>query len=166
MTTGLAAGAARPRRNGARLARRSAVLLLVLTAACASASPDPTRPIAPPQAEAPSRLSIGGVAFGPGDVESSSLVFDAEQRPAVGVRFSRSGQDRFQRAMAALGAGRPMPIVVDGQLVSAPILRELIPSGSVQITGAFSLDEARTIAEKIGGGRAPPASQVTAETRR
>jgi beta-lactamase regulating signal transducer with metallopeptidase domain len=56
------------------------------------------------------------------------------------------------RAFAALtrdNVGKRIAILIDGQVVSAPVVREAITGGKGQISGAFTEAEARDLAERI-----------------
>ncbi|MBG0817690.1 hypothetical protein [Planomonospora sp. ID82291] len=55
-------------------------------------------------------------------------------------------------------AAEPAPrnrlaVVVDGEVLSAPVVREAITAGRVQIAGAFTRPEAADLARRLGEGR-------------
>ncbi len=65
--------------------------------------------------------------------------------------------DASKRAFAELTArsvGKPMEFRVDGRAVMTPVIREPILGGSGQISGSFSVDEAKTLAERLASGAA------------
>ena len=47
--------------------------------------------------------------------------------------------------------GKPLAIVVDGTLVSAPVIKAAIPGGVAVIVGSFTQEEAERIADGIVG---------------
>jgi len=51
--------------------------------------------------------------------------------------------------------GQPFAIVVDGKVLSAPVIREAILGGSGQISGNFSVESATTLALQIASGALP-----------
>jgi hypothetical protein len=66
----------------------------------------------------------------------------------VGVTFLPSGAERMQQATKA-HVGRPLAILIDGRVVSVPILRSPI-SDSAELNGIFTQAEAKRIADGIG----------------
>ena len=76
-------------------------------------------------------------------------------KPMVSLQFTKPGKDRFAevtKEIAAMGAnGRPgrLAIVLDGQLYSAPTVEKEISGGSAQISGRFSIREARELANVL-----------------
>lgn len=123
-----------------------AIPVLLLLAAC-------TTTHAPIEAASPRvashSLSIGGVHFGTGDIQSSKAVIDARGRPVVAIEFTPTGQKKFQRAMHRTGVGRPMSIRVDRKEVAAPVLQDLDIKDRVTLAGLSSIEEATTIAAAI-----------------
>lgn len=77
----------------------------------------------------------------------------------VAVTLERADAQAFAALSgkaAAAGAGAPgnrIAMVVDGSVVSAPAVTEAIPSGKVEITGAFTREEARRLVRRLTGGR-------------
>lgn len=120
--------------------------LAILIASCTppALKPTPVATAVPDQS-----LSIGGLPFGPGDVQSTEAGFDSQQLPVVNLVFTPKGAAKFQRAMLRTGVGHPMPIVVGGKELSAPILREMLIKDRVSIAGSFTSEEAKSIAAAI-----------------
>jgi preprotein translocase subunit SecD len=59
--------------------------------------------------------------------------------------------------------GRRLAIVLDGNVHSAPVIRERIPSGQAQITGGFTTDEATDLAIVLRAGALPAPVQALEE---
>ncbi len=94
-----------------------------------------------------------------GDLLSEARVGLDTQRggePYVSISFNAQGAKIFEKQTAAHVQER-MAIVLDGNVYSAPVIREKIPGGSAQISGAFTLEEAKdlTIVLKAGALPAP-----------
>jgi preprotein translocase subunit SecD len=51
--------------------------------------------------------------------------------------------------------GRPFAVIIDDQVVSAPVIREPITGGSGQISGNFTLEDANRIAMLLRSGTLP-----------
>lgn len=106
-----------------------------------------------PAAEARSGLSIAGIAFSPADIANAEQTFDGDSAmPSVTVTFSESGRVKFRQAQEGRPE-QPLDISVDGELVSSPILMEIITGNQVTISsGGFTVETARALARRI----APP----------
>jgi preprotein translocase subunit SecD len=76
------------------------------------------------------------------------------QQPIVNFRFNARGTRRFAHVTAD-NIGRPFAVVIDDQVVSAPVIREPITGGSGQISGNFTLEDANTIAMLMRSGTLP-----------
>jgi preprotein translocase subunit SecD len=61
------------------------------------------------------------------------------------------GELRFH-TWSFLNAGRPLAILVDGRLVSAPSIRDPISGPDVLIAGRMTMAEAQTLARTIVPG--------------
>lgn len=74
--------------------------------------------------------------------------------PIASFRFNGRGTRRFAHVTAE-NVGRPFAIVLDGKVVSAPVIREPITGGSGQISGNFTLEEASSVAMLLRAGSLP-----------
>jgi hypothetical protein len=81
------------------------------------------------------------------DIASSWVTEDAGDRFGVVVQLLPSGVERMRQATAA-HVGRPLAILVDGAVVSAPVVRSPIGDSAV-ITGSYTRAEAERIVEGI-----------------
>ena len=82
--------------------------------------------------------------------------------PIVTFRFSTAGARKFAQATEE-NVGRAMAIVVDGEVLSAPIIREPILGGSGQISGDFTLHSANELAAVLRYGELPARLKVVEE---
>ena len=75
---------------------------------------------------------------------------------AVNLRFGGIGPKKFS-AVTAANVGKQMAIVLDNQVISAPVIRDRIPNGEAQITGLEDMAEANRLAVvlKAGALKAP-----------
>ena len=74
--------------------------------------------------------------------------------PVVTFRFDATGARRFGTATQQ-NVGRPFAIVLDDQIISAPVIREPILGGSGQISGNFTVEEANDLAILLRAGALP-----------
>ena len=82
--------------------------------------------------------------------------------PYVSVEFNNAGAKIFGDATEA-NVGRRLAIVLDGNVHSAPQIRERIPSGRAQITGGFTTEEATDLAIVLRAGALPAPVQFLEE---
>lgn len=73
---------------------------------------------------------------------------------AVFLRFDAKGTRQFGE-LTTKHVGRRMAIVLDGQVYSAPVLREPILGGNASITGSFSSNESQDLAMILRAGALP-----------
>ncbi len=80
--------------------------------------------------------------------------FDQNGRPAVSFRFDTSGARKFgDYTLANIGA--PFAIVLDSEVISAPVIQAHIAGGSGIITGNFSVEESTRLAVLLRAGALP-----------
>ena len=80
--------------------------------------------------------------------------FDQNGRPAVTFRFNPAGARRFGDYTAA-NIGSPFAIVLDGEVISAPVIQDHIPGGAGIITGRFTVEESNRLAILLRAGALP-----------
>ena len=82
------------------------------------------------------------------DIAQSSVIQgDGPSRFSVTVQFSAAGAQRMREATAS-HIGRPMALLIDGDVVLAPVVRSVI-SDSAMITGDYTQAEAERIVNGI-----------------
>jgi len=74
--------------------------------------------------------------------------------PIVTFRFNNNGARRFARVTQE-NVGRPFAIVLDNEVISAPVIREPILGGSGQISGNFNVQQANDLAILLRAGALP-----------
>ncbi len=79
---------------------------------------------------------------------------DQNSRPAVNFRFNPAGGRAFG-LYTAENIGNPFAIVLDGEVVSAPVIQSHIPGGSGIITGRFTVEETSRLAVLLRAGALP-----------
>jgi preprotein translocase subunit SecD len=83
-------------------------------------------------------------------------------QPYVGLQFSSVGARKFADLTQA-NVGKRMAIILDGNVYSAPVIRERIGGGRAQISGSFTMDEARELAIVLRAGALPAEVSVLEE---
>jgi len=80
--------------------------------------------------------------------------FDQNGRPAVSFRFNPTGARKFGD-YTAQNIGNPFAIVLDEEVISAPVIQSHIPGGSGIITGNFTVEESTQLAVLLRAGALP-----------
>jgi preprotein translocase subunit SecD len=89
------------------------------------------------------------------NITSADVVFDQSNgKPAVSIEFNEEGAKKFED-ITERNVGKPLPILLDGYPVSSPQVSGKITGGKAQITGNFTLDEAKQLAIQISAGALP-----------
>ncbi len=97
------------------------------------------------------------------DLVDAQQSFDQQTgEPDVTFRFNLRGAQKFGRVTSE-NVGRPFAIVLDGKVISAPVIRSPITGGTGQITGNFTLDEASNLAILLRAGALPAKLTVVEE---
>jgi preprotein translocase subunit SecD len=89
------------------------------------------------------------------DLTDAQPGFDQRtSEPIVTFRFNTSGARKFAEATQQ-NVGRPFAIILDNQVISAPVIREPILGGSGQISGSFTVESANDLAILLRAGALP-----------
>jgi len=80
--------------------------------------------------------------------------FDQNGQPAVTFRFNPAGARRFGDYTLE-NIGSPFAIVLDDEVISAPVIQDHIPGGSGIITGNFTVEESTQLAVLLRAGALP-----------
>jgi SecD/SecF fusion protein len=83
-------------------------------------------------------------------------------QPYVSLELNSKGADIFAD-VTGRNVGRRLAVVLDGEVQTAPVIREKIPSGRAQITGNFSVQEAKDIALVLRAGALPAPVHIIEE---
>jgi preprotein translocase subunit SecD len=96
---------------------------------------------------------LGGIA---GDkLVKADPTFDQQtNEPAVTIQFDGEGGQKFAR-MTQQNTGKLFAIILDGQVISAPQIREPIFGGISQISGSFTVESANQLAIALRSGALP-----------
>lgn len=94
------------------------------------------------------------VAVSGRDIRRARVTRDDFGRPAVGFSLTPDGARRFAQ-LTAENIGRPLAIVLDDQVQSAPIIESAITGGEGIISGGFSLEDATNLALLLQAGALP-----------
>ncbi|MDN3273242.1 protein translocase subunit SecD [Frankia sp. RB7] len=82
--------------------------------------------------------------------------------PIVSFRFNSTGARKFAQATQE-NVGLPFAIVLDNEVISAPVIREPITGGQGQISGSFTVQSANDLAILMRAGALPAPLTVVEE---
>ncbi len=103
------------------------------------------------------------VALSGDRLDSAASGFDpGTGRPMVTFDFDRQGGAAFAEITAA-NIGQRFAVVLDGEVLTAPVIQQAIPGGQGQITGDFTVEEAQTLAVLLTSGALPASLDVIEE---
>ena len=88
------------------------------------------------------------------DLTNAQATFDQNNRPAVSFQFNPTGGRKFGTYTKS-NIGSPFAIVLDEEVISAPVIQSHIPGGSGIITGNFSVEESNRFAILLRAGALP-----------
>jgi preprotein translocase subunit SecD len=90
-----------------------------------------------------------------GELTDAQAGFDQRTgEPIVKFTFSTSGSRKFAQATQE-NVGKPFAIVLDNEVISAPVIREPILGGQGQISGNFTVQSANDLAILLRAGALP-----------
>lgn len=84
----------------------------------------------------------------------AKATYDNIGRPVVSLEFDKEGSKLFEEATAA-NVGKQIAIVLDGKVISAPVVQERISGGRAQISGRFTAKAAQRLAIMLRAGALP-----------
>ncbi|QZD89213.1 protein translocase subunit SecD [Qipengyuania aurantiaca] len=113
-----------------------------------------------PYADTDTYQGTGVVVQRLGGIDGETLTgaiqtFDSQtNEPVVSITFNPEGGTRF-RTMTTKYTGRQFAIILDGEVISAPVMREPIVNGQSQISGSFTTESANELAIQLRSGALP-----------
>lgn len=107
----------------------------------------------PPQ-EQYTKTELTGAHLKGASMEFSGGPNGGVSTPVVILQFNKEGSDIFAD-VSERNIGKQVATFVDGELVSAPVIQEAITGGSAQVSGNFSIEEAKDLASRLNEGALP-----------
>lgn len=92
------------------------------------------------------------------DLKKAQVTFGSSKGgnsgPQVSIDFTPEGAKKFAE-LTKKNLQRPLPIFLDDQLISAPVVQQEIDGGSAVISGQFTTDEAKNLSIELNAGALP-----------
>ncbi len=98
------------------------------------------------------------------DLKSSQVVYGSKDgTPQVQLNFTSNGSKFFGEITQA-NIGKPVAIVLDNEVVSAPVVQQAILNGNAVISGNFTQDQAKNLAIQLNAGALPAPLNLIGQT--
>lgn len=106
----------------------------------------------------------GNVILSGSDVTSATAMLDSTSKPIVSLVLNAVGAEKFEAATTEF-RGRQISINMDGEVLSSPMVNDVITGGEAMITGMGSVEEAQNLAGIINSGALPyPVKAIQVQT--
>lgn len=97
-----------------------------------------------------------------GEGISASQDYDDRGRIAIKMNMDKVGTNIWAK-MTARNVGKPVAVVLDNFVYSAPNVNEAITTGNSQISGSYTIKEAQDLAEILESGKLPAPAKIVQE---
>lgn len=88
-------------------------------------------------------------------LKRSDIVFNPNNnQPQISLKFNDEGKKLFGE-ITAKNIGKTVAIFLDGFPISTPVVQQEITAGEAVITGNFTIDEAKELAQRLNAGALP-----------
>lgn len=95
-------------------------------------------------------------------VSDAKQDYDERGRTAIKMTMDAVGTHIWAQ-MTEKNIGRPIAIVLDNMVYSAPFVNGVIPNGSSEISGSYSVNEAQDLADILQSGKLPAPAKIVQE---
>ncbi|MEA3295844.1 MAG: protein translocase subunit SecD [Patescibacteria group bacterium] len=98
-------------------------------------------------------------------LKKSEIGFDnTTYEPLILLEFNNEGAEIFKE-LTKKNIGKPLAIYIDNAMISAPVIQDIISGGKAQITGKFTIEEAKKMARNLSAGALPvPITLISQQT--
>ena len=95
-------------------------------------------------------------------VANAAQDFDERGRVAIKMNMDKAGTSIWAK-MTSKNIGKPIAIVLDNTVYSAPNVNDAITTGNSQISGSYSVKTAQDLAEILESGKLPAPAKIVQE---
>jgi SecD/SecF fusion protein len=88
--------------------------------------------------------------------------YDDRGRPEVTMRMNGEGARKW-KALTGRSVGRPVAIIIDDLVYTAPTVQGEIPNGNSSITGSFTVEETKDMSNVLKAGKLPAPTHIVEE---
>lgn len=105
----------------------------------------------------------GRPPLGGEQITDAKLDFDPQSnQPVVSMKMNAEGAKVWKK-LTGDNIGKSIAIVLDNRVYSYPTVNGVIPNGSSQIAGGFTVDEAKDLANLLKAGKLPAPARIEGE---
>lgn len=97
------------------------------------------------------------------EIDNAYAAMDQYGQRQILLSFKTKGALQFGE-VTSRNVGRQLAIVLDGQLYSAPVIRQAITGGNAEISGNFSREDAENISNALVSGSVPFSMEIQAQS--
>ncbi len=109
------------------------------------------------------QVGAGSLRLSGNEVKNAAAAVDTQRGGwRIDLTFDSKGANDFFQITQAL-VGKPLAIVMDEFVLSAPVVQTAIQGGRAEITGTFTYDEAQELAALIRSGNLPVSLKLSEE---
>jgi len=127
-----------------------------------------------PEQNSPNLLALYAIKLAPGENQSiltGDVITDAKDNfdhqtnaPVVNMQMNSYGSKEWRKITAKAAQNREaIAIVLDGVVYSAPSVNQEIPGGSSVISGNFTIEDTKDLANVLKAGRLPTTAKIVEE---
>ncbi|MDH5597531.1 MAG: protein translocase subunit SecD, partial [Cyclobacteriaceae bacterium] len=113
------------------------------------------------------RVNRGGGPLLSGDVITNARQdFDQYGKPSVSMQMNAEGTQKWRNITREAASKNPqgrVAVVLDGYVYSAPTVQGEIPNGNSQITGNFTAEQVKDLANVLKAGSLPAPTRIVEE---
>lgn len=99
-------------------------------------------------------IFLGKTQLTGNDLSFAGPSVDQFGKPMINIEFTPEGTKKFAN-VTRMNVGKPLAILLDGVVLSAPRINGPIPGGKAQISGSFSIKEVQDMVIKLKAGSLP-----------
>lgn len=103
----------------------------------------------------PSGVTADTIILEGKDVESAAPAMSGDNEVVVSLKLTKAGAEKFAEATARLAGKGIISIWMDDTVISYPTVNTVIPDGEAVISGGFTAETAKELADKINAGALP-----------
>lgn len=116
------------------------------------------------ESTASATVELAETGLGGDQLSRATVQFEQNTgEPVVSLEFTPEGAELFAE-ITERNINQPLAIVLDDQVVTAPVVNQVIYGGQAQISGGFTLEDAQTLATQLNAGALPVPIQIVEQT--
>lgn len=108
------------------------------------------------------KAKAGGPSMSGDVIKTAKADFNEKHQPIVSMTMNTRAANEWAK-LTEQNVGKPVAIVLDGYVYSAPNVNEKIAGGTSQISGSFTIDDTRDLSNVLNSGRMDAPTKIVQE---